>query len=127
MLEYVWPRFTEGLDSVTDFLEKNLKSWLGYIRGSRTDPLAWKTLEALLRRRWSSLVARAAAAPVDNRKIWEEGLCLLIRWACEVASKARTEPKLSQGRDDTEHMLLHRGDSCHGAEDPRLQRKALHR
>ena len=127
VLEYVWPRFTEGLDSVTDFLEKNLKSWLGYIRGSRTDPLAWKTLEALLRRRWSSLVARATAAPVDNRKIWEEGLCLLIRWACEVASKARTEPKLSQGRDDAEHMLLHRGDSCHGAEDPRLQRKALHR
>lgn len=108
VLEYVWPRLTEGLDSFADFdadlLEKDPKRWPGYIKSSRTDPLAWKTLEALLRR-GSSLVARAEAAPADDQKIWEEGLWLLIKWAWEVASKTRTEPKRSQGRDSTDLML----------------------
>lgn len=108
VLAFVWPRLTEGLDAFADFnadlLEKNPKSlWLS-IENSRTDPLAWKTLEALLRRR-SSLAARAAAAPADDRAIWWEMLSLLIGWACEVAGKTRIEPPLPQGRNHTEDML----------------------
>ena len=51
------------------------------------------------------LVARAAEAPADDQKIWQEGLLGLIGWACEVASKTRTEPTPPQGRDFTENML----------------------
>lgn len=108
MLAFAWPRLTEGLDAFADFnadlLEKDLKSLWVYIENSRTDPLAWETLKALLRR-GSSLVARAEAAPADDRAIWWERLCLLIRWTWEVVSKTRTEPPRSQGRNYTEDML----------------------
>ena len=108
MLAFAWPRLTKGLDAFADFnadlLERDLKSLWVYIENSRRDPLAWKTLEALLRRR-SSLVARAEATPADDRTIWQEGLFPLIKWACEVASKTRTEPPLPRGRDSVENML----------------------
>lgn len=108
MLAFVWPRFTKGLDAFASFdadlLEKDPKSLWVYIENSRRDPLAWKTLEALLRRR-SSLVARAAAAPADDWTIWQEGLFPLMGWACKVASKDLKEPPLPQGRDFVEDML----------------------
>ena len=108
VLAFVWSRFTEGLDALADFnvalLGKDLKSLWVYIENSRTDPLAWKTLEALLRRR-SSLVAQTASAPADDRAICWEKLCLLIGWACDVASKTRTEPTPPRGRDSAENML----------------------
>ena len=108
VLEYVWPRLTEGLYAFASFnadlLEKYPKSLWVYIENSRTDLLAWKTLEALLRRR-SSLVERAMAAPADDWNIYREVLWPLIGWACEVASKTRTEPSLPQGRDFAENLL----------------------
>ena len=95
----------QNLDGIAEHLaavhERNSERWLTYISASENDLLAWKVLQALLRR----LMKREPGSLVicdEQEPIWRAGLNGLNQWAREVAVGDRREP--SDHPDRRKHL-----------------------
>ena len=82
-------------DRIASIQEGNPQRWLYYVAHSHTDLLAWKVVQALIRRLRMRGVGVPSAAP---DAVTAEGMNTLYRWALEVATDDRPEPPVPAGR-----------------------------